>query len=91
MGFSDGEFLVLGTVVVLAGIMGRLWFAGGAGRVGGGKAAEEEPVLHSRRSAAALPVTPRVHEDDAEEPAPESGIRVKKGARVRRIDSQRGR
>ncbi|MRG90419.1 hypothetical protein [Polyangium spumosum] len=86
MGFPHGELVVLGTVV-LAGIVGRLWLAGRAG----GREAAEVGLRRARRSAGAAPLA-EAHGrgEDVEEPVPESGVRVKRGARVRRVDFRKG-
>ena len=86
MGFPHGELVVLGTVV-LAGIVGKLWLAG---RAGGRAAAEVGLRRAHRRADAAPPAEERGRVEDVEEPVPESGIRVKKGARVRRVDFRKG-
>lgn len=86
MGFPHGELVVLGTVV-LAGIVGKLWLAG---RAGGREAAEVGLRRAHRRPDAASPGETRGRVEDVEEPVPESGVRVKRGARVRRVDFRKG-
>jgi len=84
MGFPHGELVVLGTVV-LAGIVGKLWLAGRAGET-----SEEAPSLRRSQRGPAQPAEARGHDEDVEEPVPESGIRLRQGARVRRVDSRKG-
>ncbi|MDC3962375.1 hypothetical protein [Polyangium jinanense] len=87
MGFPHGEFVVLGTVV-LAGIAGMLWLAG---RAGGETPEEATSLRSSRRGDGVSPAAnARGRDEDVEEPVPESGIRVKQGARVRRVDVRQG-
>jgi len=84
MGFPHSELVVFGTLV-LAGVVGTLWLMW---RPSDEEAAEEALVLRFPPRTRALRL-PRAHEGD--EPAPESGVRIKAGARVRQVDFRRGR
>ncbi|MDI1479198.1 hypothetical protein [Polyangium sp. y55x31] len=85
MGFPHGELVVLSTVV-LAGIAGMLWLSSRFG----GETSEEAPSLRRSHRGVSPAADARGRDEDGEEPVPESGIRLKQGARVRRVDVRRG-
>jgi len=86
MGFPHGELVVLGTVV-LAGIVGKLWLSG---RKDAETSEEATSLRRSSRPGGSPAAEARGHDEDVEEPVPESGIRLKQGARVRRVDFRKG-
>ncbi|MDI1447434.1 hypothetical protein [Polyangium sp. 6x1] len=87
MGFPHGELVVLSTVV-LAGIAGMLWLAG---RAGGETSEDATSLRRAPRGAGASPAADaRSRDEGVDEPVPESGIRLKQGARVRRVDFRKG-
>ncbi|TKD00924.1 hypothetical protein [Polyangium fumosum] len=86
MGFPHGELVVLGTVV-LAGIAGKLWLSG---RMGAETPEEATSLRRSARPGGSPAAEARGQDEFVEEPVPESGIRLKQGARVRRVDFRKG-
>jgi hypothetical protein len=84
MSVPHGELVVLGTVVLL-GLLGKLWLSRQSRRV--------LPASTEARSSCDESTTlrfgPRVPVDE-DEPVPESGVRLKAGARIHKMDAHRG-
>ncbi len=80
MSLTHPDWIILGTVT-LALLVGRLWL--GRLRSSSPAVAAEIPTLRIPRRPPANDLT------DEDEPAPESGVRLKSGAIVRKVDSQR--
>lgn len=84
MSFPPSDLVILGTMG-LAALVGMLWVSR---RMRDETAAEEMPTLHMGR----LPRARRsANDNNGEEAAPESGIRVRAGANanIRRLDARR--
>jgi len=80
MSITHPDWMVLGAVVLTA-LVGRFWLS--KTRWGAPAKQAEEPTLRLPRRAPANDL------HDEEEAAPESGIRLRSGAYVRKIDSRR--